>query len=280
MAYKRLIGPALWCIDTYYDTPSSGSNSDGNAYIVANNPRFNLPAGMKEVYVLALIGSHVKANQYPVAYSGNNSGMCWSVPGWPDGTSDARIKTSSDPNSAVINLGAITNTSPCVVYEHFKSDASTGIIEVSIPSKSVSGKYSGAVLGGDDISQIAIPGDQSGDQYSKIYWMIISNSEISTAERVEIVTPTITNTGWTAASDGATYTTATDGATLTMSIAADDPSGKTFKCMQGFALNAAGSSVISKLSIGDKQFTLAGDGSEKLMGDCVASKSITFTAND
>lgn len=275
MAYKRLIGPAPWCIDAYYDTPSTGTDSDGNTYMLGNNPRFNLPSGMKEVYVLALIGSNGTDNQYPVAYSGNNSDMCWSVSGWPDNTPDAKIKTSLDKNSAVIDLGAITNTSPCVVYEHFKSDASAGLIEVSIPSKSVSGKYSGAVLAGDDISQIAIPGTEA----SKIYWMIISDSEISTAERVEIVTPTITNTGWTAASDGATYTTATDGATLTMSIAADDPSGKTFKCMQGFALNAAGSSVISKLSIGDKQFTLAGDGSEKLMGDCVASKSITFTAN-
>ena len=276
MAYKRLIGPALWCIDTYDYTPAIENDSDGNAYIVANNPRFNLPSGMKELYVLALIGSNGTANNYPVAYSGNNSDMCWSVSGWPDNTTDAKIKTGGAPNTAVINLGAIDNSSPCVVYEHFKSDASAGIIEVSIPSKSVSGKYSGAVLAGDDISKIAVP----GDRFSKIYWMIISDSEISTAERVEIVTPTITNTGWTAASDGVTYTTATDGATLTMSIAADDPSGKTFKCMQGFALDAAGSSVISKLSIGDKQFTkLAGDGSEKLMGDCVTSKSITFKAN-
>lgn len=270
MAYKRLIGPALWCIDAYYDTPSIEKDSDGNAYISANTPRFNLPAGMKEVYVLALIGSDTTANQYPVAYSGDNSGMRWSVPDWPDNTSDAKIKTSFDTNSAVINLGAITNISPCVVYEHFKSDASAGLIEVSIPSKSVSGKYSGAVLAGDDIAQIAVP----GDRYSKTYWMIISDSEISTAEQVEIVTPTITNTGWTAGTDGS-YTTSTAGATLTLT-APDDPSGTSFNAMQAYAIDATGG-TLTTLKIGEKSNTLT-SAAASYHGDVTTDKSITLTA--
>ena len=261
MAYKRLVAPYFWAIDSCLP----GSFYKSGDSIEAGWMKWQLPAGLKEIYILAKL-QRDNTIYFPVAHTDSDQSMVW--------RDDNRIPTLVLDDKTIITLNSLTDT-PFVVYEHFKSDSTNGIAEVKIPANNVNASYSGNVLGGNDITEIYFGGTNS-DYKTWMYWMIISDEPIALTEQVALVTPKITSTGWTAATDGSgAYTTSTAGATLTLT-APDDPSGTTFKAMQAYVDNATGG-TLTTLKIGDKSNTLTSTGAS-YRGDVTTDKSITITA--
>lgn len=257
MAYKRLVPPRIWAFDSH-----TGGNGivDGDR-INAKAITLNLPAGMKEIYILGKYGAYYNRGTLPVVYTASDTSMDWDL-----GASAVKLSTNS---KTYLTLPAFNLAQPIVVAEHFKSDSANGIVGVNVPMADISSSYSGEVLGGKDITNIYIKQD-----WAWVYWMIISDEPIARTEQVALVTPKITSTGWTAGTDGS-YTTSNAGATLTLT-APDDPPGTTFRAMQAYAADATGG-TLKTLKIGGKSNTLT-SAAAAYQGDVTTGKSITITA--
>ena len=262
MAYKRLVAPRGWSVDDFYSGfPLNGDNSAFEAGWM----KWKLPSGLKEIYILAKL-QRDSFNYLPMPYTDSDKSMRW--------TNDSS-NLMRDSNAIITLRSPINMNNPIIAYEHFKSDSSSGLAEVKIQADNVNASYCGNVLGGNDITEIHF-GDSDSDYRTWMYWMIISDEPISLTEQVAIVTPTITNNGWTAATDGSgAYTTSEAGSTLTLT-APDDASGMSFNSMQAYAADATGG-TLTTLKIGDKSFALTSAGAS-YNGDATTEKSITITA--
>lgn len=262
MAYKRLVPPRYWAVDN--QLYGFGYNGDSSAF--ENGwMKWKLPPGLKEIYILAKLQKD-NANYLPVPYTDSDTSMNWTI-------NNENSNLQLDGKNIISLNDSIRMTDPVVVYEHFKSDGTSGLAEVKIPADNINATYSGNVLGGNDITCIYF-GHNNSDFKTWMYWMIISDEPIALTEQVALVTPKITSTGWTAGTDGS-YTTSTAGATLTLT-APDDPSGTTAKAIQAYVANATGG-TLTTLKIGEKSNTLT-SAAANYYGDATTDKSITFTA--
>jgi hypothetical protein len=263
MAYKRLVPPRGWAVDN--QCYGFGYNGDSSAF--KNGwMKWELPSGLKEIYILAKLQQD-NAKYLPVAYTDSDTSMSWMI-----NNDNSNLKL--DDKTIIALNDTIRMDDPVVVYEHFKSDGTSGLVEVKIPADNINATYSGNVLGGNDITQIYFGFPPNSDFKAWMYWMIISDEPIALTEQVALVTPKIAANGWTAGTDGS-YTTSTSGATLTLT-APDDTSGTTAKAMQAYAADATGG-TLTTLKIGEKSNTLTSTAAN-YYGDVTTDKSITITA--
>lgn len=262
MAYKRLVPPRSWAVD---NQPYGFDYKDNSSAFKNGWMKWKLPSGLKEIYILAKLQKD-SANYLPVPYTASDESMYWT-------TNNDGSNLKLDGKTIITLNDTIRMTDPVVVYEHFKSDGTSGLAEVKIPADNINASYSGNVLSGNDITQIYF-GSTNSDYKTWMYWMIISDEPIALTEQVALVTPTVTNTGWTAGTDGS-YTTSKAGATLTLT-APDVPSGTTFKAMQAYAADATGGKLTT-LKIGEKSNTLT-SAAAAYHGDATTDRSITITA--